>query len=561
MGIHSVVMDELQLFIEALLPHVKSFAYTWFNLQARKRKYYKRNELRMSSEEEKKCKEELEAESSEVKEKWASRLLAKLRKDIRPECREDFVYAVTGRVDCSRCVISNPDQKGKMRRIDCLRQADKVWRLDLVMVILFRGIPLESTDGERLGKNKSCQHRALCVVPNHISVTIRELDLFLANFIYIQEKKNECNESPSRTGAACLSDKVDFSTPSPLDGNLSISGVFSVRELYRYSQTPIVCGRSGTKYSRTDLEGMSYCSTRNNYVTPSNIDQTPYLFEQLARKRSRTNSSSMEDDMDEEDEHGFRNNSNRSPGSQSSTGWEMGQASPSHYSPTPLLKPKTEATYGIGCSYVTSGASGSQKMDPAAMIRLAQNGHPWSSMYGHHTHNALARSTPAVLQKASSFHPNTMLPDMTHLPFRVASVGRSSPSVGTSSNTHRPPPSELLCNNTSNGFNDRTQDAHGQYINVTTTNNLSTNGVNHGIINSLSDNNDILSSHCNIPRTAQLQQPWPHGMTSVPVSTMSVTTDATTSDYQFLASQAERFFGMIPNDPVDVTADSARTAT
>ena len=52
---------------------------------------------------------------------------------------------------------------------------------------------MESTDGERLSKCKECKNPALCINPYHIVIHVKELEVYLVNFINNARKLQERN--------------------------------------------------------------------------------------------------------------------------------------------------------------------------------------------------------------------------------------------------------------------------------------------------------------------------------------------------------------------------------
>ena len=110
------------------------------------------------------------------------------------------------------------------------------------MVVLFRGVPLESTDGERMSKPICGNNSTLCVHPYHITVKVSEFDLYLSNVINLDAE--DPGNDPTKSFSKKEDDEVRSKITGAVDGFKSRQ-VFGVKEIYRLSKVilePIVSG-------------------------------------------------------------------------------------------------------------------------------------------------------------------------------------------------------------------------------------------------------------------------------------------------------------------------------
>ncbi|KAI1882609.1 hypothetical protein AGOR_G00236650 [Albula goreensis] len=281
-----------------------------------------------------------------------------------------------------------------MRRIDCLRQADKVWRLDLVMVILFKGIPLESTDGERLFKAGQCSNPILCVQPHHISVSVKELDLYLAYFV--QERESDQSSSPRTLVGSDHEDSRAATMDSPeFQDSFITSGVFNVTELVQVSRTPVITG-TGPNFSLGELQGhLAYD------LSPTGGGMRRTLPSTSSSGSKRHKSGSVEEDVD------------TSPGAE--------------YYPSPTSPASSSRNWpedmegGLSPTVKKSEMDSPSPQDSSPRLTFTQHHRPVIAVHSgisrspHPSSSLHFPSTPIVPQSVTSYFPHTTIRYPPHL--------------------------------------------------------------------------------------------------------------------------------------------------
>ncbi|XP_010285616.1 PREDICTED: nuclear factor 1 A-type [Phaethon lepturus] len=240
------------------------------------------------------------------------------------------------------------------------------------------------------------------------------------------------SESPSQPSEADIKDQ-------PENGHLGFqdsfvtSGVFSVTELVRVSQTPIAAG-TGPNFSLSDLESSSYYS-----MSPGAMRRSlPSTSSTSSTKRLK----SVEDEMDSPGEEPFYTSQGRSPGSGSqSSGWH--EVEPGIPSPTTLKKSEKSGFSSPSPSQTSSlGTAFTQHHRPVITGPRASP-HATPSTLHFPTSPIIQQPGPYFSHPAIRYHPQETLKEFVQLVCpdagqQAGQVGFLNPNGSSQGKVHNP---------------------------------------------------------------------------------------------------------------------------
>ncbi|KAL3316736.1 hypothetical protein Ciccas_004615 [Cichlidogyrus casuarinus] len=225
-------------------------------------------------------------------------LLKKLYKELPPENVLWFLKCWLCSADTvafpDKCVISRGDAKNRMRRIDCGKGSDKVWRLDTIVGMLFHGLPMSSTDTAMM--IHTCKND-LCVRPQHLRFRANSVSLVVvlkalaqAGYVVMKPGSDQANPLLGQ-GINCRPNNDEF---------VDVYGPFSIEKLQQYRSENLLA--TGPALSRLALNPSDSEFINSVDVFREVLDQSKQPFSNLvggsSHKCSRKKNLHVEDSIE-----------------------------------------------------------------------------------------------------------------------------------------------------------------------------------------------------------------------------------------------------------------------